>query len=291
MHSRALALLILGAALIGLVPIGVRLCAAQPYALAPLAVAFWRFALAVPPLLTWNALRPPAASPARTGLLVLAGILFACDIACFFVAITRTSVANATLLSNLAPLVVAAWSTLIERRPPSRGETVGAVVAIAGVALLVGQDVRLDTGEHLVGIALALSSALFYGGYQVAVAHLRRDQPATRVMAAVALVAAIVLAPIALAGGGTVVPDRANAWLLLIGLAWLTQIAGQGLITWTLAHLAPVFSSVVLLVQPVVAVALAWLVFDERFGLLQGVGACGVLAGIVLAQRGRMDRA
>src|SRR5688500_6160212 len=108
MPARALTLLVLGAALIGLVPIGVRLCV-----IGPLAVAFWRFALAVPPLLAWTALRGPAdPAPWRVGLLITAGLLFACDIAGFFVAIRTTTVANATLLSNLAPLVVAAWSTL-----------------------------------------------------------------------------------------------------------------------------------------------------------------------------------
>ncbi|MBA3686277.1 MAG: DMT family transporter [Planctomycetes bacterium] len=288
MASRALLLLILGAALIGLVPIGVRMCADQPYLIAPLAVAFWRFAFAVPPLLAWNRWRQRSVdAPARPWLLACAGLLFGCDIACFFVAITRTSVANATLLSNLAPLVVAAWSTVVERRPPTRGETGGALLAIAGVVLLVAPEARLEGGAHVVGIALALASAVFYGGYQIAVAHLRRDQPADRVMTVVAAVAALVLAPIALIGGGNLVPDHAGGWGLLIALAVLTQIGGQGLITWSLAHLAPIFSSVVLLVQPVVAIVLAWLLFDQHLGWMQGAGAVMVMLGIVLAHRGR----
>jgi drug/metabolite transporter (DMT)-like permease len=278
-HPRALGLLILGAALIGLVPIGVRLCG-----LHPLAVGFWRFALAVPVLWWWSRAVPARSSGApRRRLLGLAGLLFACDIACFFIAIRDTSVANATLLSNCAPVFVAIGVALSSRGLPSRLALAAAGIAVLGVALLVGD--RLEAG-HLLGDALGLVSALFYGCYQLAIAALRRDQPAVRVMLWVACVGALTLGSASLAAGVAIVPTSARDWALLVGLAWVTQIGGQGLITWAMAHLAPVFSSVVLLVQPLVAVGLAWWLFaDGRLGPAQGAGALLVIAGIVLAKR------
>jgi len=52
------------------------------------------------------------------------------------------------------------------------------------------------------------------------------------------------------------------------------------------AHLSASFSSVSLLVQPVAAAALAWLLFGEALAALQWWGGAAVLLGITLARRG-----
>ena len=68
---------------------------------------------------------------------------------------------------------------------------------------------------------------------------------------------------------------------MLVGLALVSQVAGQGLIAWAMAHLPAAFSSVSLLVQPVAAAVFAWLLLSEPFGALQALGGAVVLAGIV----------
>lgn len=279
MRQRAFLVLVLGAILIGLVPIGVRLCA-----LHPLAVGFWRFALALPVLWWWGRSLPPQPGPPRRRrLLALAGLLFACDIGCFFIAIHATTVANATLLSNCAPVFVALGVAVGGRGLPSRLALLATAIALGGIALLVGE--RLESG-HAVGDALGLVSAVFYGGYQLAVGALRRDQPAVRVMWWVAATGALVLGAACLVAGVPLWPTRGIDWAILVGLALVTQIGGQGAITWAMAHLAPIFSSVVLLVQPVVATALAWWLFaDGWMGPWQLAGALLVLGGILLARR------
>ena len=47
-------------------------------------------------------------------------------------------------------------------------------------------------------------------------------------------------------------------WTILLGLALISHAAGQGLIAYALAHLPATFSSVGLLLQPVVAAFFAW---------------------------------
>ena len=79
-------------------------------------------------------------------------------------------------------------------------------------------------------------------------------------------------------------------WAFLIALAAGPQVFGQGLIAWALAHLPVAFASVSLLVQPVTAAAVAWLLFDEVIGPQQAIGGVIVLAGIVLARRGSTRR-
>ncbi len=283
-RSWALTALILGAVLIGLVPIGVRL-SREWGELGSLATGFWRFALAAVPLLAWLAWRPPAvtAAPARPGVLVVCGLAFAADIGCYFLSISLTSVANATLLSNLAPVVVVGVTVVVLRQRVAAWGWIGAVLAVIGVGLLAKRS--LGESSALTGDALGLVSAVFYGLYQLAIANARRDHSAVRVMAAVAVVGALVLGPWAWLAGETMLPAGARGWLVLIGLAWITQIGGQGLITWSLAHLPASFSSVVLLVQPAVAAAFGWWLFAEALGAWQMVGAALVLTGIVVARR------
>jgi len=296
--------LIAGAILIGLVPIGVR-WSSEWGGLGSLATGFWRFALAAVPLLAWQGWQrwqiarrrdglvrparvekmiaePIVATPWRPGILIVCGLAFAADIGCYFVAIGLTSVANATLLSNFAPIVVVGFTAWILRRPVAWMGWLGAVVAFVGVGLLARRS--LAETSVLTGDALGLLSALFYGLYQLAIAHARRDQPALRVMTAVAVVGALALAGPAFLLEDVHVPTQAWGWSVLIGLAWVTQIGGQGLITWSLAHLPASFSSVVLLIQPVVAAILGWLLFAESLGAWQLLGAGLVLSGIVLAR-------
>jgi len=288
--------LIAGAILIGLVPIGVR-WSSEWGGLGSLATGFWRFALAAVPLLAWQGwqvmrrrdgnLEPARAEPIvvmpwRPGILIVCGLAFAADIGCYFVAIGLTSVANATLLSNFAPIVVVGFTVWILRRPVAWMGWLGAVVAFVGVGLLARRS--LAETSVLTGDALGLLSAVFYGLYQLAIAHARRDQPALRVMTAVAVVGAVALAGPAFLLEDVHVPTQAWGWGVLIGLAWITQIGGQGLITWSLAHLPASFSSVVLLIQPVVAAILGWLLFAESLGAWQLLGAALVLSGIVLAR-------
>src|SRR4051812_36580600 len=106
-----LALLLVGATFIALSPIFVRLSD-----VGPTASAFWRVALAAP--LLWSLVlvsRRANAASTSWKLLLGAGLAFAGDLAFWHWSIRFTSVANATLLANLAaPFVTAAvwvfWS-------------------------------------------------------------------------------------------------------------------------------------------------------------------------------------
>jgi drug/metabolite transporter (DMT)-like permease len=61
---------------------------------------------------------------------------------------------------------------------------------------------------------------------------------------------------------------------------------GQSLIAYGFAHLPASFSSVSLLLQPVLAALYAWAILGEGMGAVQMAGGVIVLAGIWLARRG-----
>jgi len=276
--------LLVGASFIALSPIFVRLSEAGPTA-----TAFWRVALAVPVLWALYFVKPKAKARRYSGkwpLLVAAGFAFAGDLVFWHASIGLTSVANSTLLANLASIFVtlAVW-TFLRQRP--RGLFLaGLAAALAGVALLVHTSLGFSS-TRLLGDAFGVVTAMFYAGYILAVKGLRdRGETTLHLMAVTSTITALFLFPVALASGDEMLPVSAFGWWMLIGLALISHAAGQGLIAYALAHLPAAFSSVSLLFQPVMAALFAWVLLAEPLVALQVVGGLVVLFGIYLARRG-----
>jgi drug/metabolite transporter (DMT)-like permease len=276
--------LMLGAVLIGLAPIFVRLAA-----VGPTAAAFWRVFLALPVLFLLQrfGVAPPRPAPAHRGdgkqILWLAGLAFAGDLALWHQSIRLTSVANSTLLANLAPVFL----TLVlhfgfdQRHAPRFW--LGLALSFGGALVLLGGSLRLGRNAVL-GDVCAIVTAAFYAAYQLLVSRGRRNFSALEVMLRSSAGAAAVLLAITLISGETLWPRDLHAWTILVALALISHVGGQGLIAWALAHLPASFSSVTLLIQPIAASVFAWLILGEGFGPRQALGGAIVMAGILLCR-------
>ncbi len=280
----ALGALLAGATCIALSPIFVRLSEAGPTA-----TAFWRVALAVPALWVLCWMKPTARARRYSGkwpLLAAAGLAFAGDLGFWHTSIKLTSVANSTLLANLASIFVTLAAWLFLRQRPTRLFLTGLGAALIGVTLLVHSSLEFSS-TGLAGDALGVLTAMFYAAYILAVKGLRdRGETTLHLMAVTSTVTALLLFPVALATGERMLPASAAGWWTLLGLALVSHAAGQGLIAYALAHLPAAFSSVSLLFQPVMAALFAWVLLAEPLAALQVAGGLVVLAGIYLARRG-----
>lgn len=284
--SAAFATLIIGALCISFAPIFVRLSE-----LPPTATAFHRMALALPLFAFFmvserTGSRKPLSHLSRERFiwLILSGFLFAADLAVWHWSIAYTSVANATLFGNFAPIFVtmAAWLFLGER---ITGRFIlGMTLALGGAFLLMRSSLTFGA-ERLWGDLLGIITAIFYSGYIITVKVLRRSMSTSMLMAYSTLISSIALFVMTILAGEAMIPSTLSGWLTLLALAWISQVGGQGLIAFALAHLPASFSSVSLLVQPVAAAILAWLILDEALTGWQGLGGLVVLAGIALARR------
>jgi drug/metabolite transporter (DMT)-like permease len=284
----AVAALLAGAVAIGASPLFVKVSEAGP-----VATAFWRVALALPFLWTWSVIGQRgdhAAGFARDRrLIIAAGLFFAGDLAVWHWSIVLTSVANATLISNLAPIFVTLAVWLLYGQRPGGLFLTGLAAALAGSAALISGDFRLS-GKELAGDCLGLVTALFYAAYQLTVTRLRSRAATSSIMAWSGLVTAVALLPVALLSGEQILPATAMGWLKLFGLALISQVAGQSLIAYAMAHLPSTFSSVGLLLQPVMAALFAWVLLGETLGAIEIAGGMVVLIGIRLAHQGEIAR-
>ncbi len=285
--------LFVGAVATAFAPILVRLSEVGP---SP--TAFYRFLLAIPVYWTLalavsvGGRRPARERPAgsRTCLLMaLAGACFAGDMAAWHYSIHMTSVANATLLLNVTPAFVVLGGWVLFRTRVTGTFMVGLVTAMTGIGALSGASLALSR-TRFVGDLLGLLTALFYAGYQLTVERLRQRFSTLTIMVYAMPVCVTVTLAVALLSGEAMAVTTPAGWAVLLALAVGPQVLGQSLIAWALAHLPASFVSVSLLVQPIVAATAAWLLFDERIGAQQALGAVAVLGGIAIARRGSVRR-
>jgi drug/metabolite transporter (DMT)-like permease len=250
----------------------------------PVVTAFWRVALALPLLWLWaSRTKRPVAHAGNRALLWGAGFFFAGDLAVWHWSIVLTSVANATLLANFAPIFVTLAAWLMFRKRPGASFLAAMSVALAGMLLLIGPDLALS-GYVWLGDMLGVITAVFYAAYQITVNRARVHMSTARIMAVSSTITAVFLVPVAALSGEGWFPATAYGWLKLAGLALVAQVAGQSLIAYALAHLSTLFASVGLLLQPVVAAILAWALLGERISAWQMAGGALVLAGIGAAR-------
>jgi drug/metabolite transporter (DMT)-like permease len=287
MRGSSLIALFSGAVFIALSPIWVRVSE-----VGPTASAFWRVCLAVPLLwILFFSVKTKETKSFKTQfpLLLVAGIAFAGDLAFWHWSIQYTSVANSTLLANLASIFVTLAAWVLWKQRPNALFLAGLAAALVGVALLVQASLAgsaITSSNALLGDALGVVTAMFYAWYLLSVKGLRERGAGTlALMAVTTTITAVILLPVALASGEALLPATAIGWLKLLGLAWISHAAGQGLIAFALAQLPAGFTSVGLLLQPVIAAFFAWILLGEPLVSMQVAGGAVVLAGIYLARK------
>jgi drug/metabolite transporter (DMT)-like permease len=284
----ALLVLVVSAAVLGLAPILVRLADTGPAA-----AGFWRFAFALP-LLGLLVLRPGQAAAERgpgrpSALMALAALFFVLDLAFWHYSIAFTSVANATVLTNLTPVVVTAVAWLMFRERPRALFLLALAVALAGAwTMSAGADGRQGSNPRL-GDLFAAVTALWYAGYFLTVKVLRGRASAGRIMLWSTALGTPLLLAAAVALGEPLAPASAAGWLACAGLG-AVHVVGQGGVAWALGRLPAALTAVTVLIQPLVAALLGWALFAETMTPAQLAGGAAVLAGVVLAQMASLKK-
>lgn len=211
---------------------------------------------------------------------VAPGILFAANIALFFEALRRSSVANVTLITSIEPALV----FLVARRMFHERITAWDIgwtsASLAGIALVViGAAGR--AGWHPVGDLLAAIAILVWTAFFLASKRIRMRAGTLEYFTAVLGVAALSLTPVMFLTGRSFTDPSARDWLLIAIVALGPGTAGHLFVTWAHRHVDVSLSSVIGVGQPVIAAAGAAIFLDERIGLLQFIGGVLTIVSVV----------
>lgn len=281
-RSRLLAfvVLLLSACILGLAPILVRLTETGP-----VAAGFWRVLFALPLLFLVTRLQTgEGGGPGRpTRWMVLAGTFFALDLAFWHYGIVMTSVANATVLCNLTPVVVTLFAWLVLKQTPARLFILALVLAMGGAFAMAAGANGQQGSNPMLGDVLSLTVSVWYAGYFLAVQRARTRAGAMQVTLWATAVGVVPLGLVALLLGENMIPATLAGWAACVAMG-LMHVAGQGGVAWSLGKLPAAITAVIILIQPIVASLLSWWVFGETLTPVQALGGALVLAAILLAQ-------
>ena len=228
--------------------------------------------------LSWRSLR----------LALPGGLAFGADIVLFYSALKHTTVANATVVGALQPLLVFLVADRMFGEVVSRRLVRWSIAAIVGVAVVVYGSAGVPVWS-VGGDLLALAALVAWTGYFVASKQVRDALQPLEYLAGMLLVATAAVAPLALLAGGRLDPGGAGAWAWIVLLAVGSGGVGHLLLNWAHGHVELAVMSLLTLAVPVVAVVSAAVFLDEPVGWVQAVGMVIVLValGFVTVQTAR----
>ncbi len=213
--------------------------------------------------------------------LAMGAVGYAAQSGLYLFALTRVDAAQVALLFCGYPLLVAAGAVLTRRERPSVRRGVALALALVGVALVLGGAPA--GGVDPLGAACALGAAVVYTAYILVGDRVAGGDP----LAFAALVCTGAAGTFALRAALAGVPDLGFApagWLWLGLIALVSTVAAIVLFFAGLASVGPGATALLSVVEPVVTVGAAALVFGEVLTAPQLVGGLLVLATVLLVR-------
>jgi len=275
---------VLGVIAVSFAAVFIRMCQAPP-----LAVAFYRMALAAAmllPLMTgrrgWRQLS--GLSRPLLGRILLAGLFLGLHMGTWVTSLYYTSVASSMILVSTQSIFVVLLSHFAIKERVSRAVMAAVTVALVGSIIIGGGD--LQVGRHsLIGDGLALAGGFLAAAYMITGRTVRRKLPLLPYVFLVYSTAAVLLGIGCLVTGTQMWGYPGETFLWLILLALIPTHLGHTMFNWALRYIPAYVISISLLGEPIGSTTLAYFIFKETPPALTFVGGALVLAGVYLVIR------
>lgn len=213
---------------------------------------------------------------------LVGGVVFGLNIATFFQSVRETSVANASIIAGLQPVVLLLVVNRLFGEKPTRSVWIYTAVAIAGVALAL-KTASGQQATSLKGDLLAFIAMLLFAAYYVASKYARRHLTTLEYQTGVLIYSTVILLPIALLSGQKMAVTENRDWIFL-GLMVIGPGTGHLLVNYSVQHIPLFIPGVLNLWVPIGSTLAAWWVLDQHVNGWQmlGIAICvAALAGMV----------
>ena len=243
--------------------------------------AFYRMAIAVSLLLPYVLFTKKFKLPEKKHLIlaVICGVLFASDVAVWNIAIQESSATQASLLTNLSPLWVGIISYVFLKTKPALNFWIGTIVALFGMAMLVGFKffLKLDFNNSFL---LAVLSGIFYSIYLLVSKKALTHIDVLSFMTISLLASTVYLAVVCIWMNEPFSGFSNSGWFVLLIQAVVCQLMAWLSVSYATQHMRPTRVSLSLLGQAVITSILAWAFLDEKITINMIIGGIILLLGI-----------
>ena len=252
--------------------------------LAPGQVAVWRFAIAAPLMWLFTlSSRKKVALPARQiwGLAGL-GVVFSAASLLALLSLDRLSSSLYVILVYIYPSLVVVYS-LIAKRPVSQLWWLGIPMTLVGLVLTVfdfSQSLQVDG----LGVVLSILNGVVLTVYNILGERIFNRIPDRQVGTTWIITSAMVVGCLFGLIFGFNPPDTLQGWLLLISLGIFGTMVPILTLNYGIQMLGAAQSSVIMTLQPVLAVIFSTIIFSDVLSLQQWLGGILVILAILLLQ-------
>jgi drug/metabolite transporter (DMT)-like permease len=198
------------------------------------------------------------------------------------VGLQDTTSAKAGFITGLSVVIVPALATILLRRPPGRGPTLGICMATIGLAFLsLNRDLHVNTGDVWV-----MGCAVAFALHIVSVSHYSPHHDPIRLTAvqiAVTAVIALIAAPIA---GEFTLDLPLKTWGAMAFTGLVATVLAFGVQVYVQRFTTPTHTGLIFSLEPVFAGLFGWWLANESLGAKELVGCGLILAGMLVAELG-----
>ena len=245
-------------------------------------IVFYRMLLGVP-IMNYMAIRMGGGlTKELMKKTALPGCLFAVSFITGFASMKMTSIANATLVTTLQPVLILFVAPKLFGEKIRSRQVMFSALSMSGV-LTVVLAAASTSGAHLNGDLMAVANVVLWTGYFVMAKQTRmQGVHSWSFLAAIFTWAAVIVLPFGFLASNDLTSMQMKDWWCVLGMAILPGIVGHGMMTWAQSHIDVTLASLLGLLSPVVSTALAWLIFEQALTAWQIVGACVVMISLGL---------
>lgn len=230
----------------------------------------------------WLSLQAPP--PRAIAYSIAAGVLLAAHFATWISSLSYTSITASTTLVTTNPIWVALLSRFWFKESLSRQTIVGIAIALTGGIVISSAEQSGMASHPFLGNSLALIGSWAISLYLLISRAAQRQGLSTTHHVLVAYsVAAIVLLPLPFVLGAsyTGYPPLTYLWFGLMAL--IPQLVGHTSFNWAVNHISPTLVTLAILMEPIGASILGYLIFEEIPSLQVAIGAGVLLLGVAIS--------
>ena len=212
---------------------------------------------------------------------IIAGVFLAFHFILWFESLNFTSVASSVVLVTLQPLFAFIGTYLFFKEKVSKIALFSGALAISGSVIISWGDFKIS-GLALLGDILALAACAMITAYLLFGQGIRKRHSLGLYTFIVYGISSITLLFYCLLLQYPLAPYPVSDWYYFLLLAIVPTLLGHSLFNWSLKWVSTNTISIMILFEPVGAIALAYYLLDEKVFLTQIIGSTVIMIGILL---------
>jgi len=243
-------------------------------------IVFYRMIVGLPLMIAMAYLTGGGLTKELMKRTVFPGLLFSVSMITGFASMTMTSIANATLVTTLQPVLVLFVAPRIFGEKITGRQIGYSALSMVGV-LTVVLSAASTSDAHLSGDLMAVTNVVIWTCYFV-ISKKRRvaGVHSWSYLAAIFTWASVVIFPFGIMASNDLGSMTTKDWWYIVAMALVPGLIGHGMMTWAQGHIDISLASLLGLLSPVVSAILAWIVLRQTLTSMQLVGGAIVLASL-----------